>query len=384
MRWLLLCLPVSLAVPADAAERLFIEVETPVEGILVRAPVPLVEVKGWTGTGLRGKHDVLLIVDRSLSAWRPTGSDIDGDGKVGELRPNRHRDLHPFWTTDAGDTIYNAEVIAAGKLIERLDPRTVRMGLITFAGGGEVRAPLGSSAFQLAHALRRLPGHGGGGGTNFRVAIKRAIAEFERAADAGNRHRSLMLLSDGFPSTGKSAKGERVFLEVAARRAVEAKIRIYGFAIGAEAVKRPDAFKMLTSLTGGELLLVEDPADVVDLMPYTSLTGVARVEIDNLSTSTRARSVRVFPDGSFDAYAPLRPGLNILRVTAYGEDGGTRVVDRRIRFERIAADTEERAAEARRLLRELRVRTIEMELAEHARRKREKVRWREVEIQVEE
>ena len=141
---------------------------------------------------------------------------------------------------------------------------------------------------------------------------------------------------------------------------------------------------MLTSLTGGELLLVEDPADVVDLMPYTSLTGVARVEIDNLSTSTRARSVRVFPDGSFDAYAPLRPGLNILRVTAYGEDGGTRVVDRRIRFERIDADTEERAAEARRLLRELRVRTIEMELAEHARRKREKVRWREVEIQVEE
>lgn len=350
---------------------------------MVRAPIPLVEVKGWTGTSLRGKHDVLLIVDRSLSAWRPTGSDIDGDGEVGELRPYRRHNPHPFWTTDAGDTIYNAEVIAAGKLIERLDPRTVRMGLITFAGGGEVRAPLGSSAFQLANALRQLPGHGGGGGTNFRVAIKRAIAEFERAPYAGDRHRSLMLLSDGFPSTGKSTKGERVFLEVAARRAVDAKIRIYGFAIGEEAVRHPDAFKMLTSLTGGELLLVEDPADVVDVMPYTSLTGVARVEIDNRSTSTRARSVRVFPDGSFDAYVPLHPGPNTLRVTAYGEDGGTRVVDRRIHFERIPADTEERASEARRLLRELRVRTIEMELAEQARRTREKIRWRKIEIRVE-
>ena len=349
----------------------------------MRAPLPLVEVRGWAGTGLRGEHDVLLLVDRSLSAWKPAGSDIDGDGEVGRLREGGRLLVHPFWTTDAGDTIYNAEVIAAGKLIERLDPQTVRMGLITFAGGGRVRAPLGSTAFELAGALRRLPGHGGGGGTNFRVAIKRAIAEFERAPDSGSRHRSLMLLSDGFPSTGKTPKGEEVFLEVAARRAREARIRIYGFAIGKEAVAQPEAFQKLTSITGGELLLVEDPADVVDVMPYTSLTGVERVEIDNLSTSARARSVRVFPDGSFDGYAPLHEGLNILRVTAYGGDGGTRTVDRRIYFEQLPPDSEAHAAEARRMLRDLRVRTIEMELAERARRKREQVRWREVEIQVE-
>lgn len=341
-------------------------------------------MRGWTGTRLRGAHDVLLIVDRSLSAWRPSGADIDGDGEVGKLRPDRHRDEHPFWTTDAGDTIYNAEVVAAGKLIERLDPANVRMGLITFAGGGQVRAPLGSSAFELASALRRLPGRGEQGGTNFRVAIKRAIEEFERAGDAGERHRSVMFLSDGMPSTGKTWRGERAFLEVAAKRASDAKIRIYGFAIGEDAVRRPEAFQLLTSQTGGELMLVADPGDVVDVMPYTSLSGVERVEIDNLSTSARARSVRVFPDGTFDGYAPLHPGLNILRVTAHGEDGGTRVVDRRIHFEQIPADTAESAAEARRLLRELRVRTLEMELAERARKKREKVRWRELEIQVEE
>jgi hypothetical protein len=345
--------------------------------------VPLVEVKGWSGTRLRGGHDVLLVIDRSLSAWRPTGADIDGDGEIGELRVDSHKYDHPFWTTDAGDTIYNAEVIAAGKLIERLDPKSVRMGLVTFAGGGQVRAPLGSSPFQLAGALRRLPTRGDEGGTNFRVSVKRAIEEFERAGAGEKRHRSLMLLSDGFPSTGKTQQGERVFVEVAAKRAADANVRIYGFAIGADAVQRPDALKLLTSRTGGELMLVEDPGDVVDVMPYTSLTGVARVEIDNLSTSARARTVRVFPDGSFDAYAPLHPGLNILRVTAYGEGGGTRIVDRRIHFEQIPADTEEREAEARRLLRELRVRTIEMELAERAREKRDQIRWRELEIQVE-
>jgi len=376
------------ATPAAAVgERVFVEIEAPEEGIAIRSPVPLVEIRGWAGTGLRGTHDVLLAVDRSLSAWRPSGSDIDGDGEIGRMREDvRDSDNadHPFWTTDAGDTIYRAEVLAAGKLIERLDPARTHMGLITFGGGGEVRAPLGSSASELAQALYHLPAHGDGGGTNFSVAIKRAIAEFERNGEKQKgRTRSLMLLSDGFPSTGQSPKGERVFIDVAARRAREAGVRIYGFAIGRRAVQNPEALQALTRQTGGDLMLVTDPAEVIELMPYTSLTGVERVEIDNLSTSASARSVRVFPDGTFDAYAPLHAGLNVLRVTAYTETGDTRVLDRRVFFERLPADTPQRRAEARRLLRDLQVRTIEMELAARARQKRKQARWRELDIQVE-
>ena len=346
-----------------------------------------VEIVGWTGTGLRGGHDVLLAVDRSYSAWLPSGRDIDGDGRIGATRKrNTPTDLgfeaHPFWTTDAGDTIYQAEVLAAGRLIERLDPSRVRMGLITFAGGGRVRAPLGSTETELADALRRLPVRGGPG-TNFKIAIQRAVAEFERVATPGEvRHRSLLLLSDGFPATGKRPDGERAFVAVAARRAREAGIRIFGFAVGRAAAEHASAFKLLASNTGGELMLIDRPADVIEHVPYLSLTRIDRVEIDNLSSSARARSVRVFPDGSFDAYAPLQPGLNILRISVFGEDGGSRVLDRRVYFERIPANSPTRVAEARRLLRDLKIRTIEMELARIAREKRRRARWRELEIQV--
>ena len=92
--------------------------------------------------------------------------------------------------------------------------------------------------------------------------------------------------------------------------------------------------------------------------------------------------MRVFPDGTFDAYAPLQPGLNVLRISVFGEDGGLRVLDRRVYYERIPSDSPARIAEARRLLRDLKIRTIEMELAERARTKRRQARWRELEIQV--
>ena len=59
------------------------------------------------------------------------------------------------------------------------------------------------------------------------------------------------------------------------------------------------------------------------------------------------------------------------------------VRDRRVHYIPLPADTLARAAEAQRLLRDLRVRTIEMELAERARVKREKARWRELDIRIE-
>ncbi len=108
-----------------------------------------------------------------------------------------------------------------------------------------------------------------------------------------------------------------------------------------------------------------------------------RRQAHDLSGSARARSVRLFPDGTFDAYAPLIPGLNILRLTAHGEDGGEHVKDLRVRYEKISADSPARMAEAQRILKELRIRTIETELAARAREKRNKARWRHLEIEVE-
>jgi hypothetical protein len=347
--------------------------------------VSLVEIVGWAGTGFNGRstsgHDVIIALDGSGSTWLPSGSDIDGDGRVGTRR--RRVRLGPFMTTDAGDTIYQAQVLAASRLIERLEPSRVRIGLITFAGSARMRAPLGSTKAELADALQ-LALDPTGGLTNFKILIQRAVEEFERLEDEGGaRQRSLLFLSDGTPRTGtKGRRHELAFVEVAARRAAKAGVRIFCYAVGAVATSDPEAFKVLARITAGDLFLIENPADVVENVPYLSLTRIDRVEIDNLSSSARARSVRVFPDGSFDAYAPLQPGLNILRISVFGEDGGSRVLDRRVYFERIPANSPTRVAEARRLLRDLKIRTIEMELARIAREKRRRARWRELEIQV--
>src|SRR5262245_18534775 len=65
----------ALAAPAARAENIFLDVDTPHSGDLVREPLGLCEVKGWTGTGLRGKHDVVVVLDRSGSTFRSSGMD---------------------------------------------------------------------------------------------------------------------------------------------------------------------------------------------------------------------------------------------------------------------------------------------------------------------
>ena len=97
-----------------------------------------------------------------------------------------------------------------------------------------------------------------------------------------------------------------------------------------------------------------------------------------------ARAVRLFPDGTFDGYAPLREGENVLRFTLHAEGGSSRTVDRMVRFEKMPAETPSQVAAARQLLKELRIRTLETELAARVRRKRAEDRERRLEIEVEE
>ena len=92
--------------------------------------------------------------------------------------------------------------------------------------------------------------------------------------------------------------------------------------------------------------------------------------------------MRLFPDGSFDAYVQLRPGENLLRVTVHGESGGTREIERTVRYEKIP-DSALARARLQDLLDEIRLRTLETQLAEEARRKRAKAKARQLEIRTE-
>ena len=364
------------AAPALAAEKVWVELESPSNEVTVKSPVGLVEIRGWTGSGLRGGHDVLIAIDRSSSVWSASGADIDGDGRVGHDRDELDLVLDfDRKSTDPDDTILRAELAAARKLIERMDPKTTRMGLMSFGGGARVHAPIGSSQVQLLAALLEIPKVPDFGGTSFDQALKLARLQFEgqqRPADpAERRNFSVILLSDGTPTAPSPVEHAEAFAVLSARDAAKLGVRIYAFAIGPEAVGNRRVYEEMTNVTGGELVLVDKPGEVIDFVPHLSLTSIARVEIDNLSSSEKARAIRLFPDGTFDGYAPLREGWNQIRITSVGADGYERVVDRRVFFEKTPDPDLAQQAKARELIRDLKVRTLETELAEAARKKLE-------------
>ncbi len=129
--------------------------------------------------------------------------------------------------------------------------------------------------------------------------------------------------------------------------------------------------------------MVEQPAEIVDFVPHLSLSNIDRIELLNTTTGKAGRAVRLFPDGTFDGYAPLVPGVNHLRITVVGEAGGTKVIDREVFFEKTPGTSPAERARLDALLKELQIRTLETRLAEEARRKREFILKRTLEIEIE-
>ena len=387
-RAVLIVLVVCAFLPPQAhAEKIWAELAAPEPKALVREPLGLVEVKGWAGTGLRGQHDVVLAIDRTPSTFRASGADVDGDGKVGRnVRiPNvGGQTLHVI--SDPDDTIAAAELMAARRLIERLEPGTTRMGILTFGRTERVLARIGADAAELLEVIDGLPPRPEPAGTYFYGAIIAALKVFEQAPPTGepNRIKSIIFLSDGLPNRpAPPASAEKAAVRASAHAAA-ARVRIYSFALGPEVASNPRVFLEMAHANGGELLIVENPAEIVDFVPHMSLTNLREIKIDNLSSSKPARAVRLFPDGTFDGFARLIPGTNHLRVTVVGEGGGTHVIDREVFFEKTPGTSPEERARLEALLKELQIRTLETRLAEQARRKREFILKRTLEIEIEE
>jgi uncharacterized protein YegL len=362
------------------AERVYVEVDAPRSGDTVRAPLPLVEVRGWAGTGLRGQHDVVIVVDRSASTFRASGVDVDGDGVVGRNLRSEGEAHAVLWTTDFGDTIVSAELLAARRLIERLDPSTTRMGLISFGANAHLEAPLGSSREQLLAALDAIPPEPRGG-TYMYGALDEAINTFGAApvAPGERRRRQILLLSDGVSTAPGPASAAQATAVRAARNAARANARISAFALGPAAASGRELFEEITSANGGDLVVLDSPADILEFVPYMSWTSVASVALENATTRERGRAVRLFPDGSFDGFAPLALGRNELRLTVTSQGGASATVTRWLTFEKGQPDPEALA----RFKKLLEVRALETELAERARVRREQILKKQLEIRPE-
>jgi hypothetical protein len=368
-----------LAAPLFAAiEKVWVEIEEPHDHALVKEPYPLVEIRGWAGTGVRGDHDVVLVLDRSGSTFEASGIDVDGDGIVGVNRTiEAPGGYQRRIVSDPDDSIARALTQAARRLIDRMDPATTRMGLVTFGRSERVLARVGSSREDLLKALDAIPDRPERGGTYFYGAIIASIKVFETApALGGRRNRSIIMLSDGLPNRPPPPYFAEKAAVRAAKHADRDRIQIYAIALGPTVAKNPKVFLEIADVTKGQLLLVETPGDVVDFAPHLSLTGIREIGLLNVTTGQKGRAVRMFPDGSFDGFAPLVPGMNTIRFTATGESGGEATVEHRIRFEKTSADTPEGRARIAALLRELEARSIQMKLAEEIRERREEMQRR--------
>jgi hypothetical protein len=338
-----------------------LEVESPESGHT--ASIPWIEIRGRAGTTELFETDMVIALDTSLSTLSPSGVDLDEDGTIGvisgggsgsRLAPSAVRSgVHPRnWTTDRDDTIAQLQLAAARRLIDGLGPRRNRIGLLTYTQGARVRAEVGAPAEARA-ALDEIRSTGDSNRTNVSAALRRAQALLSRPESwAGERQRAVLLFTDGRPTHPQNEYlGRRLALYQASRLA-ERGIDLYIFAFGSVAQSEARFLLELVESSGGRLYRVVNPSRLLEDLPPVELAP-RWLEIENATTGARGQAIRTSADGRFDAYVPLEPGDNRIRVIAELGDGQLRRWEEDVVYQPPPeAGEQERIAEER-VLREL-------------------------------
>jgi hypothetical protein len=367
--------------PGAAQEREpWLEVTAPGEA-RSSTTLPLIEVKGRASTR-NERHDLVIVLDLSDSTILSSGVDLDGDGSGGRTSPEllawlgeqpdvRGALVERLQEVDLDDSILMAELAAAEALIQRLDPRVFRIGIVVFSDTARIAAPLGSPHGRLTGALRevRLGFFRELRGTNFGDAIQLAHAELApdnseegeaRPADP-DRERSILFLSDGAPTLPVHADRAEKHALQAARAAAADGIRLYSFALGSEAVEALEVYRRMAVSSGGRFEKIARPADAIARLRRVDLADLEELRVVNRSNQRPARALRVFPDGSFDGFVELAPGKNQLEFAATARDGSQVSIGREVTRLADAGEGSDRER-AQALLKELRRRTRETEL----------------------
>jgi hypothetical protein len=288
-----------------------------------------------------GRFDLMIAIDTSESASQPSGVDVDGDGELGAAVSEADRK-----STDPDDSILAAEVAAAEKVLDGLDPKRTRAGVVSFAGEAVLRSlrdldrppvrraaltqePLTSDYRRVRDALAELARSEPYGMTHMAAGID--LASLELLGLAGSvgspdpdSTKLILLFTDGQPTLPylTSESGNVGAVQVAADRARRAGVRIHAFAIGPEALEGPVAAVEMAAITEGLFTPVPDPGRLSEFVDAMRLADVEEVAVRNASSGEAAHEVRLHADGSFEALVPLRVGKNRLEVRARTSRGG--------------------------------------------------------------
>jgi hypothetical protein len=340
------------------------------------------------------QFDIVMVLDTSASTADPSGSDIDGDGRVGTQRLGRIGSIF-MPSTDSGDSILAAEIAAARTLLGGLDPRSTRVGLVSFAGDppgyGRQRKPaytlepLTREFDRVEAALDALASSDPEGSTHMAAGVDQATIELLglRGALSSTNPRSekiVFFFTDGQPTLpyGPEATADNVRAVLrAANRAGRGHVRIHSFAIGPDALEGPIAVVEMASRTEGYFTPVRDPGSLVSVVAEINFANLDEVELMNRTTQQTARYFRSTADGAWAGLVDMEPGPNNIRVWARADDGAEAEQLRDIRLDPNAESPPipaELAARRNRLLEEClrdakrRRKTTEEEHAEQVRR----------------
>jgi hypothetical protein len=356
---LLLCLlPAFRGSAADAR----LEIFAPSAHETVSGVLPIVEVLGRAWTGEPAPLDLVIALDVSESAFLPAGGDVDGDGTVGCMRVRRIRRLDgssrppQTWTTDPGDTVFEAQREIARRVLDRVGPQGARVAVLGFAEEVRIRARLGSverARAELAGMRRPSVLRA----TDFARAIRVGTHLLQSSGSRG-RPRVMLLLSDGL-ATRPTAIAHAAALS-AARAAARSGIAIHTVSVGRGSAGPSSVYAGLAARSFGRFALWDRLDGLLGAPPFIGPPlALDRIEITNTTTGEPGRALRVEERGRFDGFVRLVRGANVLRVRAVAADGTRLDETRTVFFAPPAAitDADRALAEA------VRLRSRQIELA---------------------
>jgi hypothetical protein len=320
-----------------------LEIEEPSDGSIVGSPEgAFLAGRALALLGEFKRFDVVIVLDTSGSTNAASGADINGNGVVGASGLSGI-----FKQTDPGDSILAAEVAAAKNVLESLDPRNTRVGLVSFAGTADQYDPytqmiysddtpdaiteeaLTTNYERVLKALDRVFKRGPEGQTNMTEGVRLAVKELKgfrggmSKPDPGSQ-KVVLFFTDGQPTAPYPQELSRENVNSVLRAAAQARradVQVHTFAIGPEALDGPIACVQLAAYTGGYFTPVSSPGDLPAVVDTVNFANLETLEIRNVTNGESATETIMNADGSFGALVPVQPGLNRLEVVAKATDG---------------------------------------------------------------
>jgi hypothetical protein len=329
--------PLVLSSPTQT--NIHLEIEFPGDGAVVSDSACGTFVAGRAmALGDRSKRfDVALVLDTSGSTSEPTGADINGNGVIGARPRGRIGSLFGG-STDEGDSVLAAEVVAARQILRDLDPRTTRVAVITFAGGDSgkeagppavTRQPLTSEYARIENSLNFILRTEPHGQTHISGAVDHATRELmglygSRSEKVVGSEKLVFFFTDGQPTLPFGPLAQADNTRAVRRSALTAKkagIRIHSFAIGSEALAGPIASVELADMTGGSFIPVRHPGELSAVVDALNFANLEDVMLRSETTGDEAEPFRVTADGSWGGFVRMVPGTNMIQISARSTDG---------------------------------------------------------------